>query len=330
MRHTLRIAVVAVMVVAASAVVSAHSPAKAISGLELGYWWQGQPDGAPLPAPPNVPAGGLWVSGTETSPIAVSAVRFRVPDTETTPVLTLGINSQNPPRDVSQPTNAGVAVVLACPATGPWAPAAAGAWSAAPQRNCGSAIHGQNSADGKTIVFDLGPAVVNGTVDVVFVPGTGGAALPALPAQIPGVPAPQPNGFDVTFAKVGAEQVQVSPATPASADSAVAAPDASAAPAPDLGTSTDVAVGAGPSTNFNFAADAINGSTGTAAASQPSVNPGSLQPQFREVSDDTTDNKGYRALAILLLVALLWWAWRQAVPPRAGKRTIYDGPPATA
>ncbi len=80
----------------------------------------------------------------------------------------------------------------------------------------------------------------------------------------------------------------------------------------------------------HFAADAIKGSTGTAAASQPSVNPGSLQPQFRQVSSDATDNKGYRALAALLLAALLFWAWRQAVPPRAGRRTIYDGPPAAA
>jgi hypothetical protein len=27
---------------------------------------------------------------------------------------------------------------------------------------------------------------------------------------------------------------------------------------------------------------------------------------------------------------LLWWAWRQAVPPRKNRRTIYDGPATAA
>ena len=48
MKHTVRIAVVAAMVVASGAVVSSRVPARAVQGLESGYWWQGQPDGAPL------------------------------------------------------------------------------------------------------------------------------------------------------------------------------------------------------------------------------------------------------------------------------------------
>jgi hypothetical protein len=173
--------------------------------------------------------------------------------------------------------------------------------------------------------------VANGAVDVVFVPGTGGAALPALPAQVPGVSPPQPSGFDVTFAKVEAGQVAVSAASSAP-ETPVGIADPAPAASTDIPTSTDIAVAAPPDTNFNFAADAIQGASGTAAASQPSVNPGSLEPQQLQetASSDAGDNKGYRALAVLLLAALLWWAWRQAVPPRAGKRTIYDGPPATA
>ena len=38
--------------------------------------------------------------------------------------------------------------------------------------------------------------------------------------------------------------------------------------------------------------------------------------------------EGYRALAAILLGVLLWWAWRQAVPPRKNRRSIYDGPSA--
>ena len=330
MRHTLRIAVVAIVVAAASAVVSARTPARAVSGLEFGYWWQGQPEGAPFPPPPNVPADGLWVSGNEANPVAISAVRFQLATTETAPVLTLKINSQNPPRDASQPTNVGQVVVLACAPTSRWAPATAGAFSAAPQRDCAAAVHGQIAADGSAITFDLGPVLRDGKVDVVLVPGTGAAALPAVPAQVPGAPPPpQPSGFDVTFQKVAADQLHVSPASGVGSDAPVAAPAETPAGA-DVATSTEVGSVGGPTTDFNYSADAINPLAGTAAASQPSVAPGSLQPQLREVSADLEENKGYRALAVLLLVALLWWAWRQAMPPRAGRRTIYDGPPATA
>ena len=55
--------------------------------------------------------------------------------------------------------------------------------------------------------------------------------------------------------------------------------------------------------------------------------PASLAPQARGFADaNIKENKGYRALAVILLAALLWWAFRQAVPPRRHRRTIYDGP----
>ena len=84
-----------------------------------------------------------------------------------------------------------------------------------------------------------------------------------------------------------------------------------------------------PATDFNFAANAVQPSAGVAASSTPSVAPGSLAPQTRGLAESSVkDNKGYRALAAILLGVLLWWAWRQAVPPRKNRRSIYDGPSA--
>ncbi|MCU1451291.1 MAG: hypothetical protein JWP02_3461 [Acidimicrobiales bacterium] len=326
-RGLLRVGLVTAMVVAAGVVVSARVPAHAVQGLEAGYWWQTQPDGAPLPPPGNVPDKGLWVSGNETSQVAIGAVRFQLGSAETSPVLTLKVHSQDPPNQVSSGTNAGQVVVLACPTTGTWKSASAGPWSARPQYDCAGAAHGSPNADGTTIAFDLHGVAADGKVDVAFVPGTGAPVLPNVPA--PGAPpSPQPSGFDVTFETVALDQVRVSAASEETApvggaDASLASPDTGATPA-------DVSPSA-PVPDFNFAATAVQPSTGTAAAAAPSVAPGGLEPQLRSVDTAAIgENHGYRALAVILLAGLLWWAWRQAVPPKSGRRTIYDGPPATA
>src|SRR3954447_22505831 len=107
MRPTLRIAIVAALVVAAGTVVSSRVPARAVQGLESGYWWQGQPDGTPFPPPPNVPANGLWVSGSNANPVAIAALRFQLGPEEATPVLTAKVNSAFPPAQLSSAINAG-------------------------------------------------------------------------------------------------------------------------------------------------------------------------------------------------------------------------------
>jgi hypothetical protein len=323
-KHTFRIAVVAAMVVASGVVVSSRVPARAVRGLETGYWWQGQPDGAPLPPPPNVPANGLWVSGSQENQVAIAAVRFQLGTNEAAPVLTAKVNSQSPPKEISSAGNAGQVVVLACPTTGAWKAAAAGAWSTKPQYSCAGAVHGVPSTDGTAISFDLGAVATDGKVDVVLVPGNGAAAIPAIP--VPGAPAPpQPNGFDLTLQPVTVDQVHVSPGGTGEAEPTAPSTEASASSS-DLATTGDLGSVGGPPTDFNFAANAVQPSTGTGASSAPSVAPGSLAPQTRFAESTIKENKGYRALAVILLAALLWWAWRQAMPPRLHRRTIYDGP----
>jgi hypothetical protein len=333
MKHTFRIAAVLVMVGAAATVVSSRVPAQAVQGVESGYWWQGQPDGAPLPPPPNVPANGLWVSGSQASPVAIAALRFQLGAEEATPVLTAKVNSAMPPPQLANAINAGQIVVMACPATPGWKPAQAGAWSARVQYNCAGAVHGTAGADGTTVSFDLGGVVSDGRVDVALVPGTGATVLPQIP--VPGAPAtPQPTGFDLTIQPVSADQVHTSPGTaPSATDAGASTATADAtSPGSDLSSSPSDfgSIGSSPSSDFNFAANAVQPSSGVAASSTPSIAPGSLAPQTRGISDSSIkDNKGYRALAVILLAALLWWAWRQAVPPRRHRRTIYDGPPTS-
>src|SRR3954453_6309744 len=192
MKHTARIATVVAMVVAAGVVVSSRVPADAVQGVQSGYWWQGQPDGAPLPAPPSVPGNGLWVSGSETAPVAIAAIHIQLAAGETSPALTAKINSAFPPVQLTSGANADQLVVMACPTTAPWTPAQAGAWSARPKYDCGRAVHGTVSPDGATISFDLGGVVTDDKVDVALVPGTGAAVVP----NVPGLPAPpQPSGF---------------------------------------------------------------------------------------------------------------------------------------
>jgi hypothetical protein len=324
-KHTARIAIVAAMVVAAGVVVSSRGPARAVQGVESGYWWQGQPDGAPLPPPPNVPASGLWVSGNQAAPVAIAAIRIQLSSGEQAPALTAKINSAFPPVQATSAANADQLVVMACPTSGAWKPAQAGAWSARPQYDCSGAVHGTVSPDGTTISFDLGGVVTGDKVDVALVPGTGAAVIP----NVPGVPAPpQPSGFDLTLQPVTPDQVHTSPgAASSSADTSGSGASADVAAPTDVPGTDFGSVGSAPATDFNFAANAVQASAGVAASSTPSVAPGSLAPQARGIADTSVkDNKGYRALAAILLAVLLWWAWRQAVPPRRNRRTIYDGP----
>src|SRR5213076_2778796 len=128
---------------------------------------------------------------------------------------------------------------------------------------------------------------------------------------------------DITFDPAAPDQIVVSPASaPEPAGAPEAAAPESTPVTPDLGTLT------APAPDFNFAATSVNPSVGVAAAPAPSPASGGVAPQLRTLpASNIRENHGYRALALIVLAAMLWWAWRQAVPPRPDRRTIYDGPP---
>jgi hypothetical protein len=291
--------------------------AGAVGGVESGWWWREQPEGGGVPAPPQVPAGGLRVASDTAGPSAVAAVRIRLGDGERDARLTLRVA-------------AGAvqgAVVNACPAKTAWTPAGAGPWAARPEPDCsGGAVVGAVAADGSAVVFDLSTLATSGVVDVVLF------ATSAPPAPTP-VPVPSPVPVDLAFAK------------PTPADVAVAgtgAPDPSPgdAPAtPEVATSPltfDVALG---STPFGLPPATAPAPVATVPArpspARPSVDaPDDVAAPLRSVAR-TWDRVGEardRLLAAFVFVDLLaiWWLLeRRRRPGDARPRiSLHDDPAA--
>jgi hypothetical protein len=205
----------------ASAASATASPNPAdVTGLQSGYWWQSQPDGTPLPPPPQVPQNGLWVSSDPSGTQAESAIRFTLGEGMTAPVLTLSVSDAQPAQTVS---------VVACPVaptSAQWKPpGTAGAWSSRPAADCAKgSIAGQLSADGKTMRFDLSQlsTIDTSLVNVVIVP----AAIPDPASALPGTPATASPSFDLTFNQVATSDVA------ATAGAVTTPSDASDVPSP--------------------------------------------------------------------------------------------------
>ena len=131
-----------------------------------GWWWEAQVDQlpAPLPAPPNVSPGQIYVQGDPTGQSAYGAVRFTVDATHTATSLTLAVGDNGDQGGSS-------AVVLACRTGSAWTAAEAGKWSAAPKVDTAACVNGQRAADGTTWTFAVKTLQVGPTVDVAILPG---------------------------------------------------------------------------------------------------------------------------------------------------------------
>jgi hypothetical protein len=171
----------------------APQPARA-SDLEIGSWWQAQPDAGVLTPPPTVEAGSAWMSSAASGPTAFTAVPSRP-----LPPLVLRLKSAQP--DALGP-------VSACVTTGPWLPATAGPWSARPTYDCAKGrATGITSLDNKTMTFDLALLEPVAKVDLVLVPTQSAPPVPSVsaPVAVPGLMPTLPpyfNTFDITAAVV--------------------------------------------------------------------------------------------------------------------------------
>lgn len=133
-----------------------------VSDLQVGYWWAAQQDSTSLPAPPQVPAGGLYVSSNATGLVAVSAVSFRLPAGTIGATLVMHVASIHDVDGVS---------IAAYHVTSAWTPATAGSWSQRPAYGpLTQRVVGKLSTDQTTMTFDLSPMTVAGSVDVAIAP----------------------------------------------------------------------------------------------------------------------------------------------------------------
>src|SRR4051794_31858804 len=132
------------------------TPAGAVSDTTSGYW-------STVPVGPGVPSKGMWVAADPAGPVAIAALRLTLGDGESAPViLSLKLDRQMPDAAAS---------IFACPTTGAWQPAEAGAMSAAPKYDCSKArVVGVPSSDGTRLVFDASPLATTMGLDVALVP----------------------------------------------------------------------------------------------------------------------------------------------------------------
>jgi hypothetical protein len=184
--------------------------ASGASAIETGVWWTVQQAGNPLPLPPSVPDGGLWVEQAPGGKTAVSAVRLPLGDGEVPIELALTLH---------QPIDPAGSTVQACATTSSWKAVQGGAFADAPVADCPTfAALGHIDADGKTMRFDLAGYGPGQEANLVMIP-----ASPPLPV-VGGLPtdgvAPNPvaTTFDVTFEKPTLDALVTVFAPPSSTD----------------------------------------------------------------------------------------------------------------
>lgn len=337
----------AVALMAAGALASTPVARASATGVQVGVWSEAQPDGGSLPYPPQVPAGGLWVSSAPTGPTAISAVRFTLDDGDTAPVVTLSVAKITAPPD--SPASSSAVPMLACRTTSPWTPtdpASPGPWSTRPTYDCSAGqVGGVLSSDGSTVTFDLTTiAPAGAAVTVAIVPGTVANAVPAAPAPLPvtpgalpAPPAPLPAppdptassawpAFDAAFAPLTAGSIAVVPGAPAGTPSA----DAPSTVIADGGATAVL-----PATFSSIDTAAPAGAIAPAGPPVPQLRL-SVPRALRPASALRAVSRWRQLLLGLILTALAAWAWEamqgsgSLLAGRGPILSLYDAPPVGA
>jgi hypothetical protein len=250
-----------------------------------GYWWRLQTGAGPrLPAPPFVPAGGLWVANDNSGQQAISALRYRAP---------AGMEIRRLDLTVAQSSGQG-ALMLACSARDPWKAEEAGAWSARPATRCDVAfVRGVLSRG--VWSFDVRGLGRSGSLDVVILPPPGLQETFSISFQRPDA------------STVVTQQLPGSPSPSTSADGSPAPRGPRASPSV-LGTKTTPP--GSPSASQPLPQPSPGSPSSSAGASPPLASgpPG----------DPAASRSAPIGIAIALAVAVL--GARVAIPRRAGTR----------
>jgi hypothetical protein len=323
--------------------------------VQTGMWFLLEPPGGIVPAPPTVPADGLWVASLPVGPIAMSAVRFQMKPNESEPILTLNFASLT--TLPVTPLGTGGFPIVACPITSAWTPTngVPGTWSSRPTYDCSKGlIAGSVSPDKTKLIFDLTTITSPGQlVNLALIPGTVAnsligiipitlPSLPALPSLPDGLVIPNPlaaqgpSTFESSFGQVTPKALNfvislLTPSPPTNTASSGTS-DSSTAGATDSGSSNSQSLADGPA--LSSPAPALDQPTtspsSAASTQQPAATPltttpaGTIQP--------TSNTTGRRILAGLLLVALAYWAFellvrkeRTATAPVEAEQTLTIG-----
>jgi len=261
-------------------------------------WWSATNAGTPFtpPAPPDVPAKGMYVENNVSGPSAISAISFTVPNGATVGLLTLVATGSpimsNPP----------MACLMPASAQG-YKPAQDGAWSAKPAYDCkaGQAA-GEVGSDGKTVTFPVAGLVRSGALNVAIV-ATGQADR--IPFNAPTssalslTTAPQSSGAVGSSAGSG---VPGSGATGSTGSGMAAAGPAAPAP-PNAGS---VAAGAVPDAGVPPAVAAPQ-----TAQSQPGTSPTGSTANAAPAAASSPSHARVNAATVLglaaMVAALLFW-----------------------
>lgn len=132
---------------------------------EAAGWWS-RTSTSPLPVNPAAPTARenqLVVQGEPSGANAIAALRWTLPEGESSPTLTLtSADGSVVPAE---------ALILACKAGTPWTEAKGAPLSEAPKADCGTSVNGVVAEDG-TITFALGTLMNGQVLDIVITPGT--------------------------------------------------------------------------------------------------------------------------------------------------------------
>jgi len=157
-------AAIALLVVVVLPVRPAGADAPAAAG-----WWS---QASSLPPPPDVSSDGLYVQGGPSGPVAISALRFALPEGQAPQKLVLV------PNGVASPS-AAVQVCPLKPQSEQFKPAQNGAWADAPAYDCDGkhAVVGTADAAG-TLSFDVSALADGGTLAVAVIATGAGDRVP--------------------------------------------------------------------------------------------------------------------------------------------------------
>jgi hypothetical protein len=312
-------------------------PAAASPPGAAAWWYKADQAGAPVPAPPIVPKGGLWVAEDPTGAVGAA------PASPPSPVLPLPVPA---PVAAVQPagplayatvraaaapgaaitlmlkvaagSTAQLAAIDACPVT------SAGAWQAtadggpgpidkAPAYDCTAAVPGTVAADSSTFAWSLPSTMqsADGSYDVALVPHAGGST-PSLPFEVTFLP---PDATAVSGAAAPAPPPFAAP-PPVAGPAAAAAPATPRSPAASAPSAPVTGVAPSPAPAAPLAQPA------PAPATPRASPPLAVTPLPTVPASLLNDHRGQRLLAVsLLLILVVGWWWVGGQPDR-GPRAL--------